>query len=387
MHRTKGLSIHKGQNKSRRLIAMVDIRPADWYINKCEAGERKCIMLSVIQKVLPDAYELLLRRYHILDVINQAGPIGRRLLSEKVQLTERLIRSEVEVLKEFNLISTTKVGMLLTAEGLDTLHQLKEILEEQNHLFELQNRLTEHLNIQSCAIVPGDIDQDFKNLSEMAEKTVEVINHLLGDGKQIISVMGGTTLNEVANHMDENLGYNRDLLFVPARGGLGDDAMIEANVIAQRMAQQTGGHSHGLYAPEHVHKEIYEELLKEPEIKKTLQIVESASLILYSIGTPIEMAKRRGLEEDTLKLLKEKEAVAEAFGEFINKEGKVVYKLSNIGLQSSSLKKIEHIVTVAGGKNKAIAIESYLKTAPSHTWLITDEAAANEILNGGNPLK
>ena len=344
-------------------------------------------MLSIIKKVLPDAYELLLRRYHILNVISQEGPIGRRLLSEKVQFTERSIRSEVEILKEAHLISTTKAGMLLTAEGLDTLNQLRELLEEENYLLELQNKLAKHLDIQSCSIVPGNFDKDYRILSKMAERTIEVINHLLGEGEQIIAVMGGTTLNEVANHMDANLGYNRELLFVPARGGLGDDAMIEANVIAQRMAQQTGGQSHGLYAPEHVHSRIYEELLKEPEIKKTLQIVESASLILYSIGTPIEMAKRRGLEEDTLKLLKEKEAVAEAFGEFINKKGEVIYKLSNIGLQSSSLKKIKHIVTVAGGKRKANAINAYLKTAPSHTWLITDEAAANEILNRDNPLK
>ena len=163
--------------------------------------------------------------------------------------------------------------------------------------------------------------------------------------------------------------------------------MIEANVIAQRMAQQTGGQFHGLYAPEYVHEQIYQELLKEPEIKNTLQLVESASLILYSIGNPIEMAKRRGLNESTLQLLIDKKAVAEAFGEFIDKDGNIVYKLSNIGLQSSSLQKIEHIVTVAGGSKKANAIKSYLKTAPSHTWLVTDEAAANKILNGGDPLK
>src|SRR5690554_3770658 len=104
-------------------------------------------MLSIIQKVLPDAYELLLRRYRILDIINQEGPIGRRLLSEKVQLTERLIRSEVDALKKYNLISTTKTGMLLTAEGLETLIQLEEILEEHNYLFDLQNKLAEELNI------------------------------------------------------------------------------------------------------------------------------------------------------------------------------------------------------------------------------------------------
>ena len=352
-----------------------------------EAGERKWRMLVVLQKVLPEAFEILLRRYHILDVVNKEEPIGRRLLSERVQLTERIIRKEVDALKVNRLITTSSAGMSLTIEGQETLDELSELLESYTQFYEMEKELAKYLDIQACVIIPGNLNEDATILSKLADKTVEVMNRLLGDKEQIIAVMGGTTLNEVANYMDSDLGKNRKLLFVPARGGLGDDTMIEANVIAQRMAQQTGGQFHGLYAPEYVHEQIYQELLKEPEIKNTLELVESASLILYSIGNPIEMAKRRGLDESTLEVLIEKEAVAEAFGEFIDKDGNIVYKLSNIGLQSSSLEKIDHIVTVAGGSKKANAIESYLKTAPSHTWLITDEAAANEILNGGDPLK
>lgn len=366
---------------------MVDIRPAKWYINLCEAGERKWKMLVVLQKVLPEAFETLLRRYHILDVINKEEPIGRRLLSERVHLTERIIRKEVDALKVNRLITSSSAGMSLTNEGHEALDELSELLESYTQFYDMEKALAKHLDIQACVIIPGNLNEDASILSKMADKTVEIMNRLLGDKEQIIAVMGGTTLNEVANYMDSDLGTNRKLLFVPARGGLGDDTMIEANVIAQRMAQQTGGQFHGLYAPEYVHEQIYQDLLKEPEIKNTLELVESASLILYSIGNPIEMAKRRGLYDSTIDLLIEKEAVAEAFGEFINKDGEIVYKLSNIGLQSSSLKKIDHIVTVAGGKKKANAIQAYLKTAPSHTWLITDEAAAKEILNGGDPLK
>ena len=344
-------------------------------------------MLAILQKVLPEAFETMLRRYHILDVINREEPIGRRLLSERVHLTERIIRKEVDALKINRLITSSSAGMSLTIDGHDTLDELSELLESYTQFYEMEKELAKRLGIQACVIIPGNLDEDSTVLPKMANKTVEIMNRLLGDKKQIISVMGGTTLNEVANYMDSDLGKNRELLFVPARGGLGDDPMIEANVIAQRMAQQTGGQFHGLYAPEYVHEQIYQELLKEPEIKNTLQLVESASLILYSIGNPIEMAKRRGLNESTLQLLIDKKAVAEAFGEFIDKDGNIVYKLSNIGLQSSSLQKIEHIVTVAGGSKKANAIKSYLKTAPSHTWLVTDEAAANKILNGGDPLK
>ena len=344
-------------------------------------------MLAILQKVLPEAFETMLRRYHILDVINREEPIGRRLLSERVHLTERIIRKEVDALKINRLITSSSAGMSLTIDGHDTLDELSELLESYTQFYEMEKELAKRLDIQACVIIPGNLDEDSTVLPKMADQTVEIMNRLLGDKKQIISVMGGTTLNEVANYMDSDLGKNRELLFVPARGGLGDDPMIEANVIAQRMAQQTGGQFHGLYAPEYVHEQIYQELLKEPEIKNTLQLVESATLILYSIGNPIEMAKRRGLNESTLQLLIDKKAVAEAFGEFIDKDGNIVYKLSNIGLQSSSLKKIEHIVTVAGGNKKANAIKSYLKTAPSHTWLVTDEAAANKILNGGDPLK
>ena len=366
---------------------VVDIRPTEWYIYKREAGERKWRMLVVLQKVLPEAFEILLRRYHILDVINKEEPIGRRLLSERVHLTERIIRKEVDALKINRLITTSSAGMTLTIEGHETLDELSALLESYTQFYEMEKELARHLDIQACVIIPGNLTEDATILSKMADKTVEIMNQLLGNKEQIIAVMGGTTLNEVANYMDSDLGTNRKLLFVPARGGLGDDTMIEANVIAQRMAQQTGGQFHGLYAPEYVHEQIYQELLKEPEIKNTLELVESASLILYSIGNPIEMAKRRGLDESTLEILIEKEAVAEAFGEFIDKDGNIVYKLSNIGLQTSSLEKIDHIVTVAGASKKANAIESYLKTAPSHSWLITDEAAAKEILNGGDPLK
>ena len=344
-------------------------------------------MLAILQKVLPEAFETMLRRYHILDVINREEPIGRRLLSERVHLTERIIRKEVDALKINRLITSSSAGMSLTIDGHDTLDELSELLESYTQFYDMEKELAKRLGIQAFVIIPGNLDEDSTVLPKMADQTVEIMNRLLGDKKQIISVMGGTTLNEVANYMDSDLGKNRELLFVPARGGLGDDPMIEANVIAQRMAQQTGGQFHGLYAPEYVHEQIYQDLLKEPEIKNTLQLVESASLILYSIGNPIEMAKRRGLNESTLQLLIDKKAVAEAFGEFIDKDGNIVYKLSNIGLQSSSLQKIEHIVTVAGGSKKANAIKSYLKTAPSHTWLITDEAAANKILNGGDPLK
>ena len=192
-------------------------------------------MLAILQKVLPEAFETMLRRYHILDVINREEPIGRRLLSERVHLTERIIRKEVDTLKINRLITSSSAGMSLTIDGHDTLDELSELLESYTQFYEMEKELAKRLDIEACIIIPGNLDEDSTVLPKMANQTVEIMNRLLGDKKQIISVMGGTTLNEVANYMDSDLGKNRELLFVPARGGLGDDPMIEANVIAQRM--------------------------------------------------------------------------------------------------------------------------------------------------------
>jgi len=46
------------------------------------------------------------------------------------------------------------------------------------------------------------------------------------------------------------------------------------------------------------------------------------------------------------------------------------------------LQKVPIIFAVAGGQSKAKAVNAYMKNAPKQTWLITDEACANEILKG-----
>lgn len=339
-------------------------------------------MLATIENVMPDFPEILMRRFRILKGINETSPIGRRALSEQLNLTERILRNEVEILKNQSLISTSKRGMSLTQLGKETLHNLTEWVEDQTKIQTKEKQLAQYLGIDHCLIVSGDSEKDAECFENMSRSAVELMDSVLPTGKQTIAVMGGTTIKEVARQMTSKLGQRRELMFVPARGGLGEEISLEANVIAARMAEKSGGKSRSLYAPDHVNEGIYRYLLEEPDIKKTMQLIENASLLLYSIGEAEEMARRRGLDAQTIQKINSYQAVAEAFGEFIDENGQVVYKLLSVGLQSDRLKKIPHIIVVAGGVSKAKAIVAHLKVVPSHTWLVTDEAAANEILNG-----
>ncbi len=344
-------------------------------------------MLSVIEKVAPGTLHILKQRYNILNQIQKVGPIGRRALAIRLGFTERVLRKEVEVLRNQGLIKSSTQGMKCTPTGITIFHQLDKLMGQHVQSQEKETLLANRLGIHHCSIVSGNTDTDQTSAGDLARTTTEVVDFMLPEGKSTIAVMGGTTMVRVAEAMDQQIGLNRELLFVPARGGLGESVDIQANVIAENMAKRTGGKSRTLYAPEHVRSETYSLLLEEPEIKETLEIVENASLVLYSIGNAMEMAERRGMSSKTLEHLKKTNAVGEAFGEFVNLKGEIVYKLSRIGLQSSKLPSIPHVIAVAGGEKKAKAIEAHMKTVPPHTWLVTDEAAANEILNGGNPLK
>ena len=56
------------------------------------------------------------------------------------------------------------------------------------------------------------------------------------------------------------------MCFVPARGGLGENMVYQANTIAASMAQQSGGYYTTLYVPDNVSESTYNTLLMEPSV-------------------------------------------------------------------------------------------------------------------------
>ncbi|MGO2602975.1 MAG: SorC family transcriptional regulator, partial [Alkalibacterium gilvum] len=67
-------------------------------------------MLSVIEKVAPGTLYILKQRYYILNQIQKIGPIGRRSLADRLGYTERLLRKEVDVLRNQGLIKSSSRG-------------------------------------------------------------------------------------------------------------------------------------------------------------------------------------------------------------------------------------------------------------------------------------
>jgi central glycolytic genes regulator len=336
--------------------------------------------IDIQKKLLPDLLSIIQKRFHILKYIGAMEPVGRRNLSATLGLTERVLRSEVDFLKQQKLLYSTSAGMGLTDEGKELLQDLSGMMREIAGIDQMEHDLQRILNIKKVIIVSGNSDESPWVKNELSKASVTCIKESL-QGKNTIAVTGGSTMASVAEMMTPQF-KNLDLLFVPARGGIGEDLQNQANGICAKMAERTGSKHRVLYVPDQVSKEMYQSMIKEPQIHEVLSLIKSANLVLHGIGDAITMAERRKTSMEDFQKLQQSHAVGEAFGYYFNEAGDVVHKVQTIGLQLDDLTNAKHVIAVAGGASKAKAIRAYMKQAPSSTILITDEGAAKEILHG-----
>lgn len=337
--------------------------------------------LKMQSVIVPEMIELLQKRYIILRSISLAGPIGRRTLSERLGITERVLRSEAEFLKSRQLIDINTAGMFVTEKGMMLLEEMEEMMRDVYGIRRLEEMAKDFLSIASVKIVPGDSDEAPLVKEELGKACADQLRLFL-NAQSTIAVTGGTTMAYTADMLTADMGENRDLMFVPARGGIGEDVKSQANVICATMAEKTGGSYRVLYVPDQVGREAYDLLLKEPAVMEILTVIKTADIVIHGIGDALTMAKRRRTPEVVLKEILQKNAVGEAFGYYFDENGEIVHKVPTIGIQMSDLHNGRHVIAAAGGKSKAKAIKSYMKSAPRNTVLITDEGAVRELLKG-----
>ncbi len=338
--------------------------------------------LQLIEAIAPDILLVIQERYRILQNIYWMQPVGRRTLAESVDMTERVLRTETDLLRKLNLIDSSKSGMMLTQKGEEVYSRLGSLMEQFFRVRQLEKRLATYFGIDRCLITGGDSDQQVKVINEFGHLLTEALDNHLPNGHNIIAVMGGTTMAKIARELSNLETEQRENTFVPARGGIGESVNVQANSICAEMATRSNGNYRALYVPEQLSKATYQSLMKEPSILEVLNLISEANCVIHSIGKALHMAARRKMTEEEILMLKQKNAVAESFGYFFDEEGEVVYKIPRIGLQLKDIKNIPYVFAIAGGKSKTKAIRAYMKNAPKQTWLITDEAAANQILKG-----
>lgn len=336
-------------------------------------------LLHIQKQLIPDLLDVLTERFRILRHISLMQPIGRRSLATNLGTSERVLRSEVTFLKEQRLIHIASSGMTLTEQGQTLLDQLQEMMQEVFDLKALEKELKQKFNLKEVIIVPGDSDQYPTVKKELGKAAVQLIKRLQPTlTKKIIAVTGGTTVAAVAEMMTPDRDM-KETLFVPARGGLGEQVENQANTICATMAKKALGSYRLLHVPDQLSLESYTSLIEEPSVKELQAMIRSAEMVVHGIGDATTMATRRNSSIEFVQTLSEKKAVAEAFGYYFNQTGDIIHKALTIGLQLQDVINAKHVIAVAGGSTKANAISAYMKQQASKI-LVTDEGAAIELL-------
>ncbi len=339
-------------------------------------------LFKIQEKIVPELISLAEIRYTILRTVNYYQPIGRRNLARKLNISERSARNELEFLQSRGFITVGRAGTNITEAGLIFLDELDIYIKEIKDIKNLEERLKDVLALNEVLVVPGELKYSSVN-REISRFTASYLRDILRSG-DILAITGGSTLAQVAESM-RYMSKVKDIMVIPGRGGIGEQVEIQANTIAAKIAKKLGGRYRLLHVPDNLKKENLEMIIAEPSIQKTLTYLQKTDILIHGIGGAREMAERRGMKKASINKILRDGAIGEAFGIYFNQEGEIVYSTACVGLSLQDVKKINKVVVVAGGVNKARAIIAAVSPDYQDT-LITDELTAREIikLKGGD---
>lgn len=334
-------------------------------------------ILDIQKQLLPDLTDVLKKRYSILHHIHISGTIGRRTLAVHLDLTERVLRAEVDFLKEQGLLETETSGMQLSESGRRLLDDMEPLIKDLFGLSDLEEKLRIRFGLNQVVVVPGDWDHSVFTKKELGRAGASVLRKY-ATKDDVIAVTGGSTLAQIAGFLT-GAATLKGSLFVPARGGLGESVELQANTIASTMAKKTGGQYRLLHVPDHLGEEAYQSLMQDANIQELVDVIRRCRIVVHGIGDAMVMAKRRKVDPQTIASLQQEGALAEAFGYYFDTQGKVVHKMPTVGLRLEDIQSREVVIAVAGGRSKGEAIAAVMRFGHNDV-LVTDEAAAQEIL-------
>ena len=334
-------------------------------------------LIEIQKKLIPNAIELMEKRYIILRQISLSQPIGRRTLSNRLGISERVARTETEFLKEQGLINVAVLGMTVTEEGEELLKKLKDVMVDIMGITNLQEQVREKLGIKKVIVVPRNCEDDETVLKDVAKEGSEYFLSVLKDGDKV-AITGGTTMLEFADAVKTEKKYS-DSLVVPARGSVGTEVETQSNSITAMLGKNIHSDYELLHIPDELGEDAMRTLAQIPDIRRTLKHITETDILVFSIGRADTMAERRNLDENQRKVILNNKAVGEAFGYYFDKNGNVVHRLSTVGIDLETYTKVKENILIFAGVEK---VEAFMAVSEinKNLVLITDELSAQKIL-------
>ena len=249
-------------------------------------------------------------------------------------------------------------------------------------LMALEVQLKEKWGLRDVFLTPEVSNEELKNALSMAGAQYLEMN--LPSKESLIALGWGETISGITRNLGRVIPEKTS--FVTLCGGV-------MHYLSEHTPGNVGTPLSGFLYRFHViptplmvgSTELRDQLLKEPEVQHVMNMAQLADIAMVGIGslkTSTEFESFGYKSQKELDLLKKRGAVGEMHGEYFNSDGEPLelqhhHRLISIRLET--LRKMKHVVGVAGGADKIEALQAALKGGFIHS-IITDEMTARSLL-------
>ena len=249
-------------------------------------------------------------------------------------------------------------------------------------LMALEAQLKEKWGLRDVFLTPSVSDEEIKNALSMAGAQYLEMN--LPSKESLIALGWGETISGITRNLGRVIPERTS--FVTLCGGV-------MHYLSEHTPANVGTPLSGFLYPFHViptplmvgSPELRDQLLNEPEVQHVMNMAQLADIAMVGIGSLKTSTEFEGFgykSQKELDLLKKRGAVGEMHGEYFNSVGEPLelehhHRLISIRLET--LRKMKHVVGVAGGPDKIEALQAALKGGFIHS-LITDELTARSLI-------
>lgn len=254
----------------------------------------------------------------------------------------------------------------------------------------LERHLEKAYHLKRCIIVPTPRDEErlHVTLGRAAGQYLSRIIHsrqtlCLGWGKTVDASITGLMVNGLEN-----------VRIVSLFGGLARDFVGNPGTIAAKAsAKLSAGECWCIPAPMYVDSPELRDLLARQEMFRSLFAkVGQAETALIGAGDLTLRSSNLlsgAVNEADWSTLLQAGAVGEIYGRFLDASGRVVaHTLNNrfTGPNFSALRRIRHVVLVAGGRRKAAILRAALSKGYAHVFVSDEETATALVRSDAFPL-
>lgn len=260
------------------------------------------------------------------------------------------------------------------------------IVHPSGTFIHLERKLQKQYNIKQAIIV--DVDDDASETTIKRAIGSAAANHLqmILTGEELVGI---SSWSRFINEMVENLHPHQAKAkgVIQILGGVGHNRNLQANILADRLAQLLNCPSYLLPTTSAVQNlKEKQKLLANPELSDVVNLFPKVDMAIVGIGTnePSDLIKNLGIiyKEETRNELYSHGAVGDICLHYYDKNGKPIIDESEdlvISMTLSQLKSCPQVIALAGGKEKTEALKAAMAGGYIDI-LVTDRITAHHLL-------